>query len=139
MHLVDVNVWLALAFRRHTHHASGVAWFRTVAAPCLFCRFTQAGFLRLASNAAAMGPAAVSLADAWRAYDAFLADPNIAFVEEPQGVETAWRVHTLNRPFAPKVWTDAYLAAFAEVSGYEIVTFDHGFSQYKTIRSTILS
>jgi uncharacterized protein len=139
MHLVDVNVWLALAFKRHKHHASAVAWFRTAKGPCLFCRSSQGGFLRLASNPVAMGPAAVTLADAWRAYDAFLADPNIAFIEEPPGVEVAWRFHTQNSMFSPKVWNDAYLAALAEVSGYEVVTFDHGFSQFKNVRSTILS
>ena len=139
MHLLDVNVWLALAFKRHKHHVSAVAWFRTASASCLFCRFTQAGFLRLASNPTAMGPAAVTLAEAWRAYDVFVADPNIAFIEEPQGLELAWRSHTQHLPFSPKVWNDAYLAAFAEVLGYEVVTFDQGFSQFRNVRSTILS
>jgi hypothetical protein len=82
MHLLDVNVWIALAFQRHVHHASAVVWFQTALAPRCFCRFTQAGFLRLATNPAAMGPAAVTMAEAWRAYDIFLADPNVMFVNE---------------------------------------------------------
>jgi predicted nucleic acid-binding protein len=87
MHLLDINVWLALAFKRHMHHAPGAAWFRAATARSLFCRFTQAGFLRLASNPAAMGPAAVTMAEAWRAYDALRADPNVAFADEPEGIE----------------------------------------------------
>jgi predicted nucleic acid-binding protein len=70
MHLVDINVWLAMAFRRHVGHAAAAAWFRTATGPCLFCRITQIGFLRLASNRSAMGAAAVSMTEAWRAYDA---------------------------------------------------------------------
>ncbi len=139
MHLVDVNVWLALAFKRHIHHASAASWFRAATAPRCFCRFTQAGLLRLASNPAAMGPAAVTLAEAWRAYDAFVLDPNVAFIEEPAGIEAIWRSHTQSQTFSPKTWTDAYLAAFAQLAGLEVVSFDQGFAQYKGIRCTILA
>ena len=139
MHLLDINVWLALAFKRHVHHAPAVAWFGAATAPCCFCRFTQAGFLRLASNPAAMGPAAVTMANAWVAYDAFLGDPNVAFADEPDGVEAIWRSHTQGEQFSPKIWNDAYLAAFAELSGFEVVSFDQGFGRYQRVRCTILS
>jgi len=139
MHLVDVNVWLALGFKRHVHHASAVAWFRTATQPCLFCRFTQAGFLRLASNPAVMGPAAVTLAEAWRAYDALIADPKVAYIDEPEGIEPVWRSNTQAATFSPKVWTDAYLAAFAQVAGIEVVTFDQGFKQYPAVNCVVLS
>jgi predicted nucleic acid-binding protein len=36
-------------------------------------------------------------------------------------------------------WTDAYLAAFAEASGFTLVTFDEGFRQYKNTPLKILS
>jgi IS1 family transposase len=78
MHLLDINVWLAMAFRRHVNHAAAVAWFQAAPGPCFFCRLTQMGFLRLASSRSAMGPAAVSMADAWRAYDALFSDPKVA-------------------------------------------------------------
>jgi toxin-antitoxin system PIN domain toxin len=138
MHLLDVNVWLALAFKRHTHHAPAADWFRTASARCIFCRFTQASFLRLASNPSAMGAAAVTMSDAWRAYDAFIADPNVAFADEPDGIETIWRSNTQNATFSPKVWNDAYLAAFAQLAGFEVVTFDRGFTNYSSIRALIL-
>lgn len=138
MHLLDVNVWLALAFKRHVHHTSAVNWFRTASAPCVFCRFTQAGLLRLASNPSVMGPAAVSLSDAWRAYDSLFADPNVVFADEPGGIEAVWRSNTQVMTFSPKVWNDAYLAAFAELAGFEVVTFDQGFTRYRSIRAVIL-
>jgi uncharacterized protein len=79
------------------------------------------------------------MADAWRAYDAFFADPNVAFSEEPEGVEAVWRSSTYNSAFSPKVWNDAYVAAFAQAGGFDVVTFDRGFIQYKGVRCTILS
>jgi hypothetical protein len=36
-------------------------------------------------------------------------------------------------------WTDAYLAGFAEASGFTLVTFDQGFRQYKNAPLKILS
>ena len=138
MHLLDVNVWLAMAFKRHTKHAPAVAWFRAATARCLFCRLTQAGFLRLASNPSAMGSASVSLVEAWRAYDALLADPQVAFADEPTGLEAIWRLYTQSQMFSPKVWNDAYLAAFAQLAGFNVITFDQGFSQFANVPVTIL-
>jgi predicted nucleic acid-binding protein len=52
--LLDVNVWLALAFPAHAHHQQALGAFQqaTPARPACFCRATQQGFLRLASTAA---------------------------------------------------------------------------------------
>jgi uncharacterized protein len=139
MHLLDINVWLAMAFRRHVGHTAAAAWFQAAPDQCFFCRLTQMGFLRLASNPAAMGPAAVNMADAWRAYDTLFSDPKVAFIDEPTGTEARW--HNLTQPttFTPKVWNDAYLAAFAELAGLEVVTFDKGFSKFTNVRCHILS
>ena len=113
MFLPDINVWLALAFRFHSHHAPANNWYEGSSEPCCFCRFTQQGFLRLASNPAALKEEAVSLRDAWRLYDTILSDPRVVFAEEPAGMEMHWRKLTQRRSFSPKVWGDAYLAAFA--------------------------
>jgi predicted nucleic acid-binding protein len=40
--------------------------------------------------------------------------------------------------FAPKLWSDAYLAAFAIAGGYQLVTFDRGFKQYANLTATLL-
>lgn len=140
MHLLDINVWLGMAFKRHTNHVSASGWFHSIGpARCYFCRMVQAGFLRLASSRQAMGAAAVTLADAWRAYDLLFADPNVAYAEEPEGIEPLWRALTQHQTYSPKVWNDAYLAAFAEAANFEIVTFDQGFRRYTNVRCTILT
>ena len=140
MHLLDINVWVALAFRQHRYHASALSWFNSVdQGPCCFCRLTQMGFLRLASNPQVMGNNAATLQQAWDAYDALWADPRVGYVDEPVGVESIWRSLTQAAAFSPKVWNDAYLAAFAQAIDFEIVTFDHGFIQYPNLRNTILS
>lgn len=140
MVLPDVNVWLALAFSAHFHHPAADAWFRALTTDvCYFCRTTQQGFLRLATNPAAMKADAVTLDRAWQLYDTMLADPRIGYAQEPAGLDPKWRSFTQSSTFSPKVWTDAYLAAFAVAGNFEIVTFDSGFSQYAGLKATILT
>lgn len=140
MFLPDVNLWLALAFQSHVHHARARDWFDAAAdGSVFFCRMTQQGFLRLATNPKAFGAEAVSLSAAWGLYDAFLADPRIEYAAEPVNVDSLWRGHTQLATFSPKVWNDAYLAAFAEAASLELVTFDQGFGQYQNLRCTILT
>jgi uncharacterized protein len=139
MHFPDVNFWLALAFITHIHNFSATAWFAAVGrGQCAFCRMTQAGFLRLATTPKMSGITPVSLVDAWRMYDDLFSDPRVVFAEEPESIESFWRGHTQLQSFSPKVWNDAYLAAFAEAANLEVVTFDRGFSRYKSVHCTIL-
>ena len=139
MFLPDVNLWLALAFERHVHHATAKSWFDNVPdRASSFCRLTQQGFLRLATNRKAFGEESVSLADAWRLYDTFLGDPRVVFAEEPIGIEPLWRHYTQQESFSLKVWNDAYLVAFAQAAAYELITFDQGFEAYPDVKRTIL-
>jgi len=140
MFLPDVNLWLALAFETHFHHVAANDWFeRGSRARCSFCRWTQQGFLRLATNPRVLKEDAVSLKHAWRLYDNILSDPRVAFAGEPMDVERHWRVYTQRRSFSPKVWSDAYLVAFARAASFELVTFDNGLAQYKNVQCTVLS
>jgi toxin-antitoxin system PIN domain toxin len=141
MHLADINVWVAMAFASHSHHQSARAWFdrSDILPDCCFCRFTQLGFLRIANNAAAVSSSVVTQSQAWKLYDHFLAHPRVSFADEPAGIEPIWRQSTQLASYSSKTWNDAYLAAFAQAGGLEIVTFDQGFAQYKSVRSTILS
>jgi toxin-antitoxin system PIN domain toxin len=140
MLVLDVNVWLALTFDSHVHHPAAKTWFDGLAtgAVCYFCRLTQQGFLRLATNASVFGNDALTLPDAWQKYDVFLSDPRIAFADEPAQVESHWRSYTQTRSFSPHVWNDAYLAAFALAMGFQVVTFDKGFAQFQGLPCTIL-
>jgi len=52
MYLLDINVWMAIAFNQHQKHTSARTWFDgwPAGSRCYFCRYTQMGFLRLATN-----------------------------------------------------------------------------------------
>jgi len=139
MHLPDINFWLALAFDSHKHHAPATEWFAgALPADCAFCRLTQQGVLRLATTPAVLGDKALTLVEAWQMYDALFADPRVVFAEEPEDIEARWRNYTRARSFSPKVWNDAYLAAFAASADFDLVTFDQGFLQYDGLRYLIV-
>lgn len=141
MRLPDINLWLALTFEAHAHHPVEAAWFESVEPEgAMFCRFTQQGFLRLATNASVFDSDALTLAGAWSAYDALLSDERVSFVAEAPGLESAWREHTTSQSPSHRVWSDAYLAAFSRTAGLELVSFDKGFDRYASasLRVTVL-
>ena len=136
MNLCDVNVWLALTLSGHAHAAAARRWFGQVAVPgsVLFCRVTQQAYLRLLTNAAVLAPYGnppLSNREAWAAYEALLADDRVMLqADEPPGIEARWRELTLRDTASPKLWTDAYLAAFSIAAGYRMVTTDTAFGQF---------
>lgn len=139
MYLLDINVWLALTFEVHGHHRTAAGWFADrEEGSCLFCRYSQSGFLRLSTNAAVFGKEAQSLADAWSFYDLLILDPRTGFSQEPLGLDHLWREMTMTQDYSPKVWNDAYLAAFAVAGGFTLATFDGGFAGYKNLECEIL-
>lgn len=140
MFLPDVNFWLALVFESHRFHASARDWMLAVAPRCVvFCRVTQLGFLRLATNLKAFPTGAVSMSRAWQIYNQLSLDDRVGFAEEPELVEEQLRLLTQRQSFSTTVWTDAYLAAFAQSVNSELVSFDRGFEQYQNLRRTILT
>ena len=96
-------------------------------------------FLRLATNGKVLPDDVVTMSEAWQAHDEIVSDERVVFAEEPEGIEVAWRSFTQREAYSTNVWSDAYLAAFAQTADFEFVTFDKGFSQYKNRRCTILS
>src|SRR5215475_14117178 len=125
----DVNVWIALTWHGHIHHSIAVDWFSKLGPDIrfCFCRVTQLSFLRLLTTEAVVREDVRSQAEAWHAYDQGLDDPRVAFLNEPQGLEQTLRAHSRFKHPAPKDWADAYLLAFATVSGLRLVTFDQAF------------
>jgi len=139
VHLPDINVWLALAFEGHEHHRTAVEWFDTLnPRGCAFCRFTQQGFLRLSTNPAVMKGDVVTMAEAWKNYDALLGDGRVFFSQEPDGLEQNWRRRTRDRGYSHRTWSDAYLVAFAETAGFVNVSFDRGFTAYDATNPLVL-
>lgn len=144
MVLCDSNVWLALALSRHGHHAVAREWFDGMEAvsSVFFCRATQQTFLRLLTNAAVLGPYGnppLTNQQAWEAYEALLADDRIAFRgEEPNGIEAQWKQFARRDSASPKLWMDAYLAAYALTCGYRMVTTDAAFKQFDGVDLELL-
>jgi predicted nucleic acid-binding protein len=68
----------------------------------------------------------MSQPQAWAAYDRWLRDPRVEFVDEPAALETRFRVLTRLRQPATKDWADSYLAAVATAGQLTLVTFDRG-------------
>lgn len=136
MILCDGNVWLALALSRHAHHDAVAGWLATIDEPLslCFCRATQQAFLRLLTNEAVLRPygnAPLTNAEAWRAYESLLADDRIVLrVDEPGGLEAIWLRFARRETASPKLWMDAYLAAFALSAGYRLATTDGAFAQF---------
>jgi toxin-antitoxin system PIN domain toxin len=124
----DINVWVALTYEGHVHHAAAVRWFTTLdrESSLFFCRFTQLGLLRLLTAASVMGDEALTQREAWAAYDHWLQDDRIELAQEPPGLEPRFRALTRRANPAPKDWADSYLAAFSMSGGLTLVTFDRG-------------
>jgi len=82
------------------------------------------GLLRLLTTESVMKNDVLPSRDAWRAYQAILRDERVSFAPEPFALETEWRKLTDQPRPTPKVWTDAYLSAFAQAGGMRLVTLD---------------
>jgi hypothetical protein len=121
----DVNVWLALIWKDHSHFEAARLWFeRAATEKFLFCRFTQISVLRLLTTERVMLDDVQTMAGAWKLWDRIAADDRIAFVSEPEGLERSFRQASQLPRSSPKVWADAYLLGFAETGGLKLVTFD---------------
>ncbi len=137
--LPDVNVWLALASRRHVHCQAAVEWLDTVGdREAAFCRVTQMGLLRLLTNAPTMGPDVVGPATAWGVYGRMTTDLRVQFLSEPPGIEMLWQQLTKTPQAVRNLWTDAYLQAFAQLKDVRVVSFDRDFQRFPGPAAMIL-
>jgi toxin-antitoxin system PIN domain toxin len=135
--LLDANLWVALTFTSHPRHAAATALFAETSprAPACFCRATEQSFLRLASTPAILevyGATGLTNADALRVFVAFTALPRVRSLAEPSKLADLWHKLAGIPTTSPKIWMDAYLAAFAIRSDLTFVTLDHGFRSYES-------
>jgi toxin-antitoxin system PIN domain toxin len=126
----DVNVWFALAVADHPHHGPALAWWNEESSLAGFSRLTQLGLLRLLTTASAMGGLPLTNTEAWAVYDGFLADDRVRVFPELSVFDDLFRSHSGLAQTAPKVWVDAYLAAYAAANEAVLVTFDPAFTRY---------
>lgn len=138
--ICDVNVLLALATDRHSHHPSAKRWFAGLAAgEARVCRVAQLGLLRLLNHPKVMGAEALNVEAAWDAWALLRGDERVVYVgEEPEGLERAMMRFTQGGKIAPNVWTDAYLAAFAFAENCRLTTFDVAFQRFPGLQCELL-
>ena len=63
--------------------------------------------------------------------DDMMVDDRFSYWDEPNGLLLKLRLFTKGYPFSPKLWQDAYLAAFAMAGNLQLVTFDAGFQKFE--------
>lgn len=136
--LPDINVWIALAIAEHVHHPAAQKWLDTSEEAVVFCRVTQMGLLRLLTNRSALGSDTLSPPQAWGAFDAFLRNSRISWIEEPVDLERHWRVSTMREQRGSGWWTGAYLEAFAASAGLTLVTFDSQLARRRNVSTQLL-
>jgi uncharacterized protein len=136
MRLADSNVWLALALSKHAFHDATALWLAQHHGrdAVLFCRSTQQSFLRLLTTRAVLAPYGIpplTNKAAWETFEGFRADARIGWADEAPNLETNWKRLAAGPKASPKLWMDAYLAAFAISGGLQLVTTDKAFKQFK--------
>ena len=139
MSLLDVNVWLASSWRNHESHERVTAWVQGVSEGLVMCRVTQMAFLRLSTVSAIAGTDTLTRRAAWRALDELRLQPNVRWLEEPAGLEHLWRAISAGDDQSHKLWTDDYLAAFAQTAGLTLVTLERTFiKRYPSVRVEVI-
>ncbi|MBM3837136.1 MAG: VapC toxin family PIN domain ribonuclease [Verrucomicrobia bacterium] len=138
--LCDVNFLLSLCHGQHQHHSIAKTRLSEITPPgqLVVCRASQLGLLRLLSNPAVMKESVCTTDSVWQVYDTMMSDDRFIYRDEPAGLQAKLREFTKGFPFSPKLWQDAYLAAFAVCSGQSFLTFDHGFDKFPGLRPEIL-
>ena len=136
-YFVDTNVWIAYYFKGHPHNAIAAEFMhgRSVDEPASLPRAVEQSFLRLLTNAALCrgydspvinNPKAVEILEEWHA------QPQILCLDaEPAGTRELWLELAAIPSASPKVWMDAYLAAFAIRAGIPFATLDSDFRRFK--------
>lgn len=120
LHLIDVNVLIARLFENHEHHDRATEWFGAPGLQWALCPWTEAGFLRFATQ-----PNRLSMSEATGLLDDLAQQPGYNYHSCAQN----WR--TLTKPFFRRLHghnqvTDAYLLGMAIHDGLVLSTFDKG-------------
>lgn len=135
--LYDTGVWIALAFGSHPFHSRARAIFERAdsSRPAAFCRATQTSFLRLLTTksiCSAYGSDPIPNSEAWAGCAELLNLPQVIWLTEPPEIESVWVSCATVGSASPKIWMDAYLAAFAICAGISLVSLDRDFVQFQS-------
>jgi toxin-antitoxin system PIN domain toxin len=137
--LLDANVWVALVAAEHVHHERALRYWQEESAESVaFCRVTALAFLRLVTNAHVMQHAVLTSSEAWMLWQEWLRLVEVSLLGEPVGLDEQLGQFSRVLSVRPKLWTDAYLAAFAIAGGHRIVTFDEDFQKFAGLNLLLL-
>ena len=135
MKLLDVNVWLAASWARHRHHEVAKRWVNQQEDVLAFCRVTHMALLRLMTNPAVTGRDALSRREAWDVVDQLMADSRVRLLSEPETLLPLWKAFSKKDDRNHLLWTDDYLAAFAQAADAELATLGGVFrTRYPAVR-----
>jgi len=129
--LLDASAWVPLSAPDHVRRRSARQyWDEETAGELVFRRVTAPALLRHVTNPRILGEAVLDGPPAWRALATWLATPGVRWLGEPPGLD-GWRARWSGElDLRGGHWADAYLAAFAAVSGCRVVAFDDDFHRY---------
>ncbi|MEO8094716.1 MAG: TA system VapC family ribonuclease toxin [Pseudolysinimonas sp.] len=131
--LLDVNVFIALAWPRHIHHRRAHSWWATIETWAT-TPFTEAAFLRLSTNQAVVGQS-VSMVDALSMLASVRGSRGHAFV----GDDTSLAESKLNlsRVVTSRQVTDAHLVNLAANHALVLATLDRGIPEMLAVPDRI--
>lgn len=132
--LVDTNIWLAAVFATHPGHAVAshalrVASTGSTGAVLPRHRTELSAAADHARPAARLRCTGQSNREALLTLKALQGLPAVRFADEPPGTVARWHALAARDTASPKLWMDAYLAAFALAGGLGLVTMDTDFRQ----------
>jgi len=134
---LDTSVWIAWYFTEHPHHAQAAALLEASSASdaAWLCRATEQSWLRLATTATvcrAYASPVLTNAQASAVLATWHARPHVrCFDGEPDGTRELWLELAGVSSASPKVWMDAYLAAFAICADLPLATLDADFRSFE--------
>jgi uncharacterized protein len=129
--LLDINIWLALAAASNRHHKPAQSYWQTKASGRIwFCRHTALGVKRLLGQRAVMGEQTQTTAECWATWQTLMRMPSVALMTEPANLEICLTELVRQSSWPGKMWSDAYLAAFAIAANLRLVSFDRDFARF---------
>jgi len=94
--------------------------------------------LRLVTNPQVMSGIPFTHDEAWNIYRTYRNLPIIRFLPESDTLETIFAALSMDSILPHRLWTDAYLAAFAISTGRRLVSFDADFLRFSELDLLLL-
>lgn len=140
-YVADANVLLPVLAEGHSHREPAVGWWDSCSDGDVgLCLPVRMALLRLLTNVRVMGSGTLRPEPAWDAVGQLISDPRIELIEQtPPTHAKLWRANVARREPSPDLWTDAWLAALAQSSDCEMITFDRGFRSFAKLKLRLLS